>query len=246
MATDLEKLVVALSADVKSYENAIARATGVTRQQLKQIKTEAGNVGTAAEQGFRRVSQAAAASNSNVIAFRGRMSQLGFQAQDLAVQVADGTSALRAFAQQAPQALGAFGPAGVAIGAVVAALPLLITALGGAGDESVSLEDRMTALTDALGKVKQAAELQGMSIDELTARYGDAGEAVQKLIDGIAQLAVDEAARSVRDLQKSFGEFTDPTFFQIAADGIHEITTGAANLVDQFDLTLVHSDVIES
>jgi hypothetical protein len=141
---------------------------------FKAIKTDAAQAAAATEGSFRKFSQAAQAPNSNVIQLRSRMQQLGFQAQDFAVQVAGGTSAMRA--------------------------------LGAAGDESVSLEDRMTALTDALGKVKQAAELQGMSIDELTARYGGAGEAVRKLIAGNAQLAVDEAARSVRELQKSMDE----------------------------------------
>lgn len=46
--------------------------------------------------------------------------QAGFQIQDFAVQVGAGTSALTAFSQQAPQLLGAFGPAGAIAGAVVA------------------------------------------------------------------------------------------------------------------------------
>jgi hypothetical protein len=46
--------------------------------------------------------------------------QAGFQVQDFAVQVQGGTSALTAFAQQAPQFLGAFGSGGAIAGAVVA------------------------------------------------------------------------------------------------------------------------------
>lgn len=46
--------------------------------------------------------------------------QVGFQIQDFAVQVANGTSAITAFGQQAPQALGLLGPRGAILGAVVA------------------------------------------------------------------------------------------------------------------------------
>lgn len=52
--------------------------------------------------------------------FGATVGQLGFQVQDFATQVAGGTSALTAFGQQAPQALGIFGPKGAIIGAVVA------------------------------------------------------------------------------------------------------------------------------
>ena len=54
--------------------------------------------------------------------------QAGFQIQDFVVQVTSGTSAMRAFAQQAPQMLGAFGPQGAVIGTVVALVAGLGTA----------------------------------------------------------------------------------------------------------------------
>lgn len=52
--------------------------------------------------------------------FNQAVTQGGFQLQDFAVQVQGGTSALTAFAQQAPQFLGIFGPGGAIAGAVVA------------------------------------------------------------------------------------------------------------------------------
>ena len=51
------------------------------------------------------------------------LQNLGFQIQDFAVQVAGGTSALRAFTLQAPQALSAFGPQGAALGSGFAEAP---------------------------------------------------------------------------------------------------------------------------
>jgi hypothetical protein len=84
--------------------------------------------------------------------------------------------------------------AGVAVG-----LPLVIAAFRGLGDEAVPLEKRMTALTEALSAVKAAAELQALSIDEVTKRYGTADAAVQQLIASTARLAVDQAWRRFRN-----------------------------------------------
>lgn len=57
MATDLEKLVVQLSADIKGYEKALARANGVTNKQFnaierraRQLNTNLNNIGRNAAQ----------------------------------------------------------------------------------------------------------------------------------------------------------------------------------------------------
>ena len=52
MATDLERLVVQMSADFKSYEAAFAKASGITRQQLAVIKADAANTGKVTEVAF--------------------------------------------------------------------------------------------------------------------------------------------------------------------------------------------------
>ena len=39
MATDLERLVVQLSADVKGYQNALNRAQGITNRQARAIES---------------------------------------------------------------------------------------------------------------------------------------------------------------------------------------------------------------
>jgi chromosome segregation ATPase len=67
-----------------------------------------------------KVSATGQAAGKNVSRFGQIAGQAGFQIQDFAVQTMAGTSALTAFAQQAPQLLGAFGPAGAIAGAVVA------------------------------------------------------------------------------------------------------------------------------
>lgn len=80
--------------------------------------------GVAKAQGALRNFQAAA-NDAVPSAMGSRIQNVGFQMQDFAVQVASGTSATRAFAQQAPQLLSGFGTLGVVLGTVAAvAIPL--------------------------------------------------------------------------------------------------------------------------
>ncbi|MGO6719561.1 tape measure protein [Rhizobium ruizarguesonis] len=55
MATDLERLVVQLSADIKGYENALKRAQGVTNRQLGAMQKRALASGSAISSAFVRV-----------------------------------------------------------------------------------------------------------------------------------------------------------------------------------------------
>jgi hypothetical protein len=191
MATDLEKLVVSLSADFRSYENAMAKASGITRQQLKLIKADAGSVGKAAEDGFRRMGAAVQASRGNVINFRSALSNLGLQAQDVAVQLSMGTSAMRVFGQQAPQILGGFGPLGIAIGAAAAALPLLATALGDSGDNA----EAFTASAEGLEKALTSLKAAGFEVTEATELFG---AALRKISETTTIAAIDAVQAQLR------------------------------------------------
>jgi uncharacterized 2Fe-2S/4Fe-4S cluster protein (DUF4445 family) len=55
--------------------------------------------------------------------------QLGFQVQDIAVQLQSGTNAMIVFGQQGSQIAGAFGPGGAILGAVIAVGAAVGTAL---------------------------------------------------------------------------------------------------------------------
>ncbi len=92
------------------------------------------------------------------------LQNLGFQAQDFAVQVAGGTSALRAFSQQMPQAIGALqemlgastklgaflgGPWGVAIGVAAAVLGPLIQKLFDTGEAADTAADKIKSFATA-------------------------------------------------------------------------------------------------
>jgi len=84
--------------------------------------------------------------------------QAGYQVQDFAVQVGAGTSALTAFAQQAPQLLGAFGPAGAIAGAFVAIGAIATKVFMSIGDDAMSAEEKAKKFTKELAEVAKAAE----------------------------------------------------------------------------------------
>lgn len=99
--------------------------------------------------------QAAGKSASRVGQLAG---QAGFQVQDFAVQVGGGTSALTAFSQQAPQLLGAFGPAGAIAGAIVAVGAIATQVFLKMGDDALTADEKAKKLADKLDEVRQAAE----------------------------------------------------------------------------------------
>jgi hypothetical protein len=107
--------------------------------------------------------------------------QAGFQIQDFAVQVSGGTSALTAFAQQAPQFLGIFGPTGAVAGALVAVGAIAAKVFFSMREEGVK----------ALNVVKETAE--------------NVGEMAREDLD-TARESIKEAAESAKMLKQEYGE----------------------------------------
>lgn len=83
-----------------------------------------------------KASVAGMSAGKNASRFGQLAGQAGFQVQDFAVQTMAGTSALTAFAQQAPQLLGAFGPAGAIAGAVLAVGAIAVKVFMGMGESA--------------------------------------------------------------------------------------------------------------
>lgn len=67
-----------------------------------------------------RYNQTIGVTGGNMRSMRGSMQMMGYQVQDIAVQLQGGTNALQVFTQQGSQMAGAFGPGGIVIGALLA------------------------------------------------------------------------------------------------------------------------------
>ena len=114
---------------------------------------------------------------------------VGYQIQDFAVQVASGTDASRAFAQQFPQMASAFGPWGVGIGTAAAVLVPLAAAMLGGADAGEVLDDKIEALTESTDSYVAAAEAARTSVADLTLRYGGLADEVARANAAMASIA---------------------------------------------------------
>lgn len=128
-----------------------------TRKAQIQIQTTADTTGAkqaaAAMQGVATASNATSDAAKKVGQIAG---QAGFQIQDFAVQVSNGTSKLTAFAQQAPQLLGLFGPGGAVAGALVALGAIAAKVFLGIGQEAEEAKEQAEEMVDVLDNVAKA------------------------------------------------------------------------------------------
>jgi hypothetical protein len=145
--------------------------------------------------------QAAGTSRVGVIA-----QSAGYQVQDFAVQVAGGTSALTAMAQQAPQFLGVFGPKGAIAGALIAVGAIAAKVFLGMRDDSASTAESAALLAEAVEQIgENAAKAVSRDIDFGLEQIDAAAEQAQALagaFDGVAAAANAAALTSLANAEK--------------------------------------------
>jgi lambda family phage tail tape measure protein len=271
------EIVVSFSADTASFEtdtkrasDSLVKAEKLVRQLNKALaeshQASADFVGPLqpnkfrpAIEGMERMTRGVQQSQA---AFRGSnqvVQQASYQITDFVMQVSGGVSAMRAFSQQAPQLLGAFGAGGAALG--------LVAALGGAiGDLIIkssgtkTIADSFKALDDALGQVGSTAQTFDMKnmIEQFNAADANVRRGIISLIEYrrvAAELAAEETAKSLQTqlkdvaspgfLKRMIGDFSgadlglDP---KIAQDFFAEVRSGtseASILAQKYSSVLV-------
>jgi len=185
-------LRVDLGANTVSFQTGMAAA----QERLQEFQRAGASVGAGAQAMGRQVAQAGRGFGS----VTGQIQNAAFQVGDFAVQVAGGTSATRALAQQLPQLLGGFGVMGAVIGAAVAVIVPMAGRLFETGDAAEAAEKRIDALNDATKAYADAAGLAVAPIDELIKKYGDLAEAVRNAQIVQAELRRADAMRGVNDV----------------------------------------------
>lgn len=165
-----------LIANTAAYEAGMARAVAATKAAEGRIAASGRGMG-------------------------GTFQNVGYQVQDFAVQVAGGTSALRAFGQQAPQFLGAFGPGGaiagavVSVGALIAQIVMATKETKAASAEADKLADAFSRLAkerrDAFfGKLSPEDQVEDLKNQEKALKaQADAAERVRAAMIGSMGLA---------------------------------------------------------
>ena len=95
----------------------------------------------------------------------GALQQAGYQVGDFAVQVANGTSRMQAFGQQAPQLLQIFGPLGAAAGAAVAIFAAYSVAAEKASKSTSNLQAAMKSLGDMASTYQDKFDMLRFGVD---------------------------------------------------------------------------------
>ena len=151
--------------------------------------------------------------------------QLGFQVQDIAVQLQSGTNAMIVFGQQGSQIAGAFGPGGAILGAVIAVGAAVGTAMVAAFSRgSQSAEDllkELDDLTEGFDKVGEAARVvylreTAKQISELEEQITETSKALERQ---------SEELRKLNNLEVEF-----ETYVENSADGQNKLTISTQDL----------------
>ena len=128
-----------------------------------------------------------------------KVQQAGLQMGDFATQVAGGTSAAVAFAQQGTQLLGMFGTYGALAGAALAITLPLGAAFLSAGDDAKSLADALDEADEAIASFRDAMQAAFAPTEDLFRQFGSASPALREaLLDlaNIEKLKVFDAMRT--------------------------------------------------
>lgn len=139
---------------------------------------------------------------------RNAAGQVGFQVQDMVVQLQSGTSAFVAIGQQGSQLAGAFGPGGAVLGAVIA----LASATGGvlykslteAEGSSKDLEAAQKQLKDTFQQTASGSLELTDGLIQLTQISREAAETQLALAKANADLIAQQTAKAVREDAESW------------------------------------------
>ena len=201
--TTISTMAVKLVGEVRDYETKMQQASRVTRESAGSITSSLNG----AARGTRTFNEA-----QNLVARTSRLTgmrlqQAGYQVQDFFVQVGSGTSAMRAFTQQAPQFLGVFGPAGAIAGAALA-IGAVVTQIVMAGRETnksaaalKTYAEYARELHQEMEKVRFANLQPTAQKDELLAQIKARKEEIRALL--VANNELKEAQKQLPAVQQS-------------------------------------------
>lgn len=200
---EMAKLQIRIDAQTARFDQKIKRTAQVFDRQARSIETRAAQLNT-------RMSRSSRHAFGNV----------SNQLQDVIVQAQMGTNAFRILAQQGPQIAGAFGPAGAAIGVLIAGLGLAGPAILGMTEKTKSAEEALDGLRATMGLLTEVQETFKLSLEDLRRMYGENIEAAARFRLTLAETALGAAQQDIKDLERSLRTLfqsmagTPPRFFE--------------------------------
>lgn len=148
----------------------------------RAVKAEFTDIGREGARAFDQIRRSGGSSGQ-------ALQNVGFQVQDFAVQVAGGTSASRALAQQLPQLLSGFGLLGVGLGTAAAILVPFVGHLLEGEDAAEGLDDSLSELARTSKAYAEAVQLASTPLIALEKQFGRNANAVRELYDAQVNLA---------------------------------------------------------
>lgn len=219
----------------------------------KAVKDQFVEIGREGSRAFREIEQSSRGGASG-------LQNVGYQVQDFAVQVAGGTDASRALAQQLPQLLSGFGLFGVLLGTATAVLVPLIGYLWDSGAAVDDLDKQMSELEKSTKAYHAAAQNAAIPIDDLTRRFGGQAGAVRDLYD--AQLALsrldlvgkeqalnDSLVSQFSGLSELIAKITEAQNYPLLETSVGaqaELSANIARLRDEFSMTIDQARVFQA
>jgi ABC-type transporter Mla subunit MlaD len=219
----LNKLNVRLDAleeRLRNYQNTTrktASATELFERALVDVRSTSHSTTSAIKNlDYSMLGAASAASESGQrLSWFGRISRavrnqsqaVSYQIQDVAVQMAAGTSATTALGQNMPQLLSAFGSLGAVLGVVAAVgFPVfgLLTSMSG---EAKTTEEAIEDLAKAIEAYNSALENASKSTASLSAEFGTAAPLAQKLYERLLKIAELDLTKNLETSEGKFLRF---------------------------------------
>lgn len=148
------------------------------------------------------------AANDGFAKFRNAAGQVGFQVQDMVVQLQSGTSAFVAIGQQGSQLAGAFGPGGAVLGAVIALASavggVLYKSLGIAGADMEALEKNASELSKSFQITKDGT----LELSDSFVQAANSADGLSQNMVKLLSLQVDQnlnkTTKAIEDQRKAW------------------------------------------
>ena len=171
--------------------------------------------------------------------------QMGFQIQDVAVQLQGGTNALTVFGQQGSQIAGIFGPGGAVIGAVLAIGAaigsVLVGSLGSATEETKTLKEILKELDAVATETGDGIDILSDQLLRLAKESSAAAQAGIRLGIIRAMEAMELSIKSTNEtLKDTFGASTLADFGDDAAKTAAQV----ADIRNELQISGVHADIL--
>lgn len=196
MAVDDARLLVRLEANTSKLIKEFQKAEAETKRRMKAIEDSVSGANRKVDDKLTRAGKAYSETGKGLDSYRFAAQNAAYQIGDFAVQVASGTSATRALAQQLPQLVGGFGLIGAVAGAAIPIGIMLASSLLDLGEDAETVADQLKTLESAMSALRSANGAAAMSSADLMEKFGSQADAARQVLDIQRQLAEINAQRA--------------------------------------------------